>query len=345
MYQGDHWTFWQEHSDMSTPKFRIVATSTLQYHSTIQSAVHRLFSSIHCIRSSRISTAGVMRSLTTAILILLSGIPSSLGQLDYVFPRQLPGCQYPSISDGAFLNFLSPNETDFMFSITTPWSYYYPDAIRAALTLSGFSLARNPSPNNKIDRCGWHKVDTVRNGFWIRGDVSFKDLAMHDAQVHQVQAPLRTNHSSLFLHRAVDINVSLHRTPHNKTISQIHNILVHNSPEADIIRFIMEIFTPVICTLIVVTWMILLAKWIGKRLHSKPSAEEETQDIELSTLRGRSVSDIDKVTLVEPKLLDRAQPTNDERFFTGKSRVDMLRSSSVYSRSVDGVTLYETERR
>lgn len=127
----------------------------------------------------------------TSLLLLTS---SSLGQFLPVslYHRQPPGCQFSSVTEGAYIYFNHP-DGPYHYSIATPWTRFYPDALRADLAAQGFQLVAQHGENNQ-DACGWETVDTVKKNGWLRGTVSYRYISGGGVKVtHAAETKLPSN--------------------------------------------------------------------------------------------------------------------------------------------------------
>jgi hypothetical protein len=132
--------------------------------------------------------------------------------------------------------------------------------------------------------------------------------------------------------------------PQKKILDLIRTILLTNSPEADIALFVMEIVGTIISTLLLFCILVFLSRTLGRLFYPLPKPGDEDGDIELDAMRVRTVDIVG--TLADPftdpmkSELARVVPNGDERMYTAKTKAGVPRSSSIYSRSIDGVTLY-----
>ncbi|KAF2680712.1 hypothetical protein K458DRAFT_91243 [Lentithecium fluviatile CBS 122367] len=133
--------------------------------------------------------------------------------------------------------------------------------------------------------------------------------------------------------------------PSQATLNLIRVILLANSPEADIALFFTEVVLPIITIVLFLIFLLVLARRVGRWLYPTPDPSEEDGDIELSSLHGKSMESVKPFADLDLRKLEavRVVPKSDERFWTAKTKIAGPRSSSVYSRSVDGVTLYGQE--
>ena len=172
----------------------------------------------------------------------------------------------------------------------------------------------------------------------------------------------------------IHLGPALH--PTNETLNRIHSVLVSNSPEADILFMLLEIILPILGVIAFLTLMLLIMRHITNRLYPNPKDSSDAPAIELSSMRNSATSDR---TLVNPRKLSMTRGPKVGRFPDSKYggvfawRLAMERpkqvpqntgprvgeafprlnvegveggqaprraSSSTYSRSMDGVTLY-----
>ncbi|KAF2254009.1 hypothetical protein BU26DRAFT_502109 [Trematosphaeria pertusa] len=285
-----------------------------------------------------------MRPLTVTNLILLTlTLPSSaLAQFPFVL-RQVPGCQYPSLSFGTFIYFTSPNEPGSEFAIYTGWTHYYPNVLKAILPTRGFALAKQPAATKKEEMCGWTQVDSVSVLGFHRGDVSWKANVNHSEAIVRVPPYLiNPTHPS---RRAVQ----QHRPhPRKETLAEIHSILRRNSPDADIAILILEIIAPILGCVSVVVLILLMMRFLVRHgccptdNDDDDTDDAEPQDIELSSINGRSISSIAPQYEQADSFADLQKPEqvkvkSDEWFFTASSKIKELRSSSSYSQDEMGL--------
>lgn len=95
-----------------------------------------------------------MRQLYFSTCLLLFSLPPTFSQFTplSLFDRRQPaGCQYPSLTDGTYIYFTANDSLHY--SISTPWTRFYPDALRADLAAQGFQLGEENS-KNKSNLCG-----------------------------------------------------------------------------------------------------------------------------------------------------------------------------------------------
>ncbi|KAJ4303103.1 hypothetical protein N0V90_001994 [Kalmusia sp. IMI 367209] len=284
-----------------------------------------------------------MHPLTLTIALLLYSLPSVLGQ--YFFPRNPPGCQYPSLSDGAFIYFSTPTDLDtsLQYVVSTPWTRFYPDALRADLAQEGFQLSSQRG-TNQSDACGWTFVETVKKHGWHHGDISFRHVPSGGVKV--VKAT--TTPATMAVHlvnvtgRATPMKPQVHSVhrSNNATLGRIRNVLEANSPEADILFMMLEITLPIMGVIGFITLMLLVTRYLTNKFYPNSEEDEEAGDIELS-----SVGSDD--TCVDTRRPELARVNTDQRFYNGgivRIKPALPRkSSSLYSRSMDGVTLYPKE--
>lgn len=113
--------------------------------------------------------------LRTALLFTLTSSSSSQFLPVSLSHRQPPGCQFPSATEGAYIYFNHPDDPH-QYSIATPWTRFYPDALRADLAAQGFQLVTQAS-EYAHDACGWKTIDTVKKNGWLRGRVSYRHIS------------------------------------------------------------------------------------------------------------------------------------------------------------------------
>lgn len=270
-----------------------------------------------------------MRLVTVVSTYLLGVMPVSFARLPFVqplFPNRVEGCQYPSSDAGTYIYFNSPNESDFKFSIFTYWSRYYPDKLKSALVLGGFSL-EGLHGAAKTDMCGWNKWDTVEGMIWHRGDVNFKDTRVHNPSPHDAK-PHKSRLTRHILRAAIVLSPPPHRSPSNTTLSTIHQILVDNAPSEDVVAFIHDILAPIAYTVValaVLSIARILMRQILRYMDTKKE-KEQMQGIELPSLNGRCVSLL-KQDEVEPptytKELDELMPKNNDNYRPPNSSLDL----------------------
>ncbi|KAF2446234.1 hypothetical protein P171DRAFT_483597 [Karstenula rhodostoma CBS 690.94] len=355
-----------------------------------------------------------MRQLLIVSFLVTSFLPQAFSQFTplSLFERKPPqGCQYPPLSDGTYIYFTNQSNPLLHYSIYTPWTRFYPDALRADLVEQGFQLSVQHG-KNESDGCGWETIDIVKKHGWHRGDVSFRPLPkvgvkttkaldkpspnnMTVSLLSSANPPATGNASieqqtSMVVHlvnhtRRADSSQKVHLGPElrptNETINRIHSVLASNSPEADILFMMIEITFPILGVIAFLTFVLLLMRRITNKLYPNTKEDSEAGDIELSSRRSTSAQS-DK-TLVNPRKLSQPRsPHADDRFpdtknggvfawrlamekpkqarqspslkaknqyphantggFFGLSVEQPPRreSSSIYSRSMDGVTLY-----
>ncbi|KAF1967028.1 hypothetical protein BU23DRAFT_573531 [Bimuria novae-zelandiae CBS 107.79] len=311
-----------------------------------------------------------MRSVflgTTFLFTLVSSSSSQFLPLG-LFHREPAGCQYPSLSDGTYIYFDRPGEP-FHYSIFTPWSRFYPDAVRSDLAEQGFRLGVQHGANEN-DMCGWELVDEVKRSGWLRGKVSFRHLprgGVKIASASDTKPPNKTSVShSLHTDGAAPakpakadtkpaastvehlVNHTRREHPHarpnytfaapsyldnmmplmepmggpityssppedhqkpmsrrqgpkpqNETLTIIHNILLSNSPSADIIFLMLEIILPIAGVIGFLTLVIFAVRHVTHKLYPNHEVDSEHDDIELSPV-GMSLSVQSDKTLVNP---------------------------------------------
>jgi len=380
---------------------------------------HQLLAAVH----SLLNIAAFMRSFfSTTLLFLLSSLHVTFSQelefeLDFLSLHRSPGCQYPSTASSSYTYFTSPNESDFLFSIYTEWTKWYPSILRNALEQAGFSLEPTGG-KNQTSACGWTGAGSVTVGSWDRGTVTFKDVTVpakaphprpkpldpapnslpehpnpHRPPVSNMTAahvsrqlapqplshdhplsyllsyPLGTTSSPKQTNRTLRLPRNInpqrfsqvqtpiipplsHRTtprsprnrPKKQTLDLIRTILLTNSPEADIALFLMEIVGTIVSALLLFCILVLASRILGRMLYPLPNPEDEEGDIELESVRDRSVDSAGTLVGSSPEPIKpehvRVVPKGDERIHVARTKVGVPRSSSVYSRSVDGVTLF-----
>jgi hypothetical protein len=346
------------------------------------------YPSIHHINTSSIHSLSIpiMHRLLVTSFLVTSFLPPSLGQFNplSLFARKQPqGCQYPSLSDGTYIYFTNRSSPLLYYSIYTPWTRFYPDALRADLGEQGFQLGAQHGKNDS-DVCGWETVDVVKIHGWHRGEVSFRHLpgevvkitkAYNKTSPDSMTVPLISTVSSaapkkvgLEQQTGMAVHLANHSQraapfrrgymkrevrPTNETLGRIHTVLATNSPEADILFMMLEATLSIIGVILFLTLMLLIMRHVTNKLY--PNTEEDSeQDIELSSMHMSTSSNSDK-TLVSPQTLPKPRsPKVGNRFPDSKAggvfawRLAMEKpkqpprgqTSSIYSRSMDGVTLY-----
>ncbi|KAL5414638.1 hypothetical protein PMIN03_003139 [Paraphaeosphaeria minitans] len=355
-----------------------------------------------------------MRRVLVVSSLINSFLPPALGQftpISLLERRQPQGCQYPSLSDGTYIHFTSQSEPLLRYSIYTPWSRFYPDALRADLVEQGFQLGKQHG-KNESDLCGWETVDVVKKHGWHRGDVSFqhsphggiKTKKVSDQHSpHSMTIPLLSStnpaaagnasieqQTSMVVHlvnhtrraeHPQKVHLKSELRPANETLKRIHGVLTSNSPEADILFMILEITVPILGVIAFLTAMLLITRHMTNKLY--PDAEEDSEAgvFELSSMRAPSVKSdrtlvnarkpsktnsskgVDRfpdsksggvfawrLAMEKPKQLQQSPglraenryPHANAGGFCGATVEPLPRrqSSSMYSRSMDGVTLY-----
>jgi hypothetical protein len=357
-----------------------------------------------------------MHRLLVTSFLLTSVLPPALGQFTplSLFQRKQPqGCQYPSLSDGTYIYFTNHSDPLLHYSIYTPWTRFYPDALRADLVDQGFQLGAQHGKNGS-DVCGWETVEVVKIHGWHRGEVSFRHLP--GGVVNITKAPGKTSPNSMTVPLISTVNpatpekanleqqtsMAVHLANHsrravpfrrvytkpefrptNETLGRIHTVLATNSPEADILFMMLEVTLPIIGVIAFMTLMLLIMRHVTNKLYPNTEEDSEHGDIELSSMR-RSTSLKSDKTLVSPRKLPKSRSSKagdrfpdsknggvfawrlamekpkqppqqnpslraDDRYlhsnaggFFGLSieQPPRRQSSSIYSRSMDGVTLY-----
>lgn len=174
--------------------------------------------------------------------------------------------------------------------------------------------------------------------------------------------------------------------PDKITLNHIHNILLANSPQADILFMMLEISLPIVGVIAFLTLMLLIMRHVTNKLYPNNNENSEQGDIELASLHGSSTAKTDKTLAYAKKAFQSTLQRAENRFpdtkaggvfawrlamekssqreqrsnarrqdanahastggFFGLSMEQLHQasqpreSSSVYSRSMDGVTLY-----
>lgn len=298
-----------------------------------------------------------MRSLTISFLatsILSLPVPSVLSQNFFPRPqiRQTPGCHYPQLSSGAYIHFTYPPERNnsFEYSIYTPWARYYPDTLRARLVEANFIL-RAPSSPNGTDACGWELVEEVKVGHWHRGDISFRYLPFLEHSQRKAAATPRSTSFPLPSYPSTQQTPlyprqALAPRPSNETLGRVHNVVVSSYPNADIAMHIVEIVLPIVCAAGFMAIFVYIVRTLVQRYYAKASKKQHPYDIELFPVRvkpsqvptsGPFFSSTEKLEGIKPNPYVWWKSAEAQE---GKPRA----SSSVYSRSFDGTTLYYGDR-
>jgi hypothetical protein len=128
-------------------------------------------------------------------------------------------------------------------------------------------------------------------------------------------------------------------TPQPQTLAKIRNILLSNSPDADIALFLFQVIAPVLAVVLILFLFLYLGRALVRLLYPAPKLEEEG-GIEMSSLSGQSIKTGDPFADPVKTKLVRIVPKGDERVYQARTKVRVPTSSSVYSRDMDGVTLY-----
>lgn len=264
-----------------------------------------------------------MRWLLAIAILLAYLLPPALGQLAprlWFHRRQPQTCHYPFLSDGQFIFFNNDSEPLLQYSIYTPWTRFYPDALRADLVEQGFKLGKWDG-RNESDACGWETVAVVKKFGWHRGDVSFRHAyvrgvksmnASTESFPHSSIAPPTSStisaptanasiqtQKSLAAHfvnytRRADppekIHLDLNLRPSNESLQRSHNILISNSPEADILFMLLEIILPILGVVIFLTLVLLIMRHITNKLYPNTKEGRGTHAIELSSMRNTSAT-------------------------------------------------------
>ncbi|KAJ4354006.1 uncharacterized protein N0V89_005738 [Didymosphaeria variabile] len=285
--------------------------------------------------------------LLTALLVL-SFVPIALSQIIPISlfeRRQLHGCQYSSLTDGTYIYFIDQSDTPLHYSIYTPWTRFYPDALRADLVEQGFTLGAQHG-KNESDLCGWETMDVVKKHGWLRGKVSFRHIHGKSVKIKEAGTKAPAGTKKLPMHQTNPVgsekvnsnapaSVAVHPLNHtrraapqptmglrqelrpsNDTRHRICNVLVSNSPEADLLFMMLEISLPIIGVIAFLTLVLLIMRHVTNKLYPDTDEDNEQGNIELSSMRKSKSVKSDR-TLVNPKKLSKFRTTGrnaEDRF-------------------------------
>ncbi|KAF1957553.1 hypothetical protein CC80DRAFT_547449 [Byssothecium circinans] len=281
-----------------------------------------------------------MRPITTTVVLffLTYFTHFTTAFFDRIFLKQPTGCQYPNRSEGRYLYFTSPTDTEFTFAIYTTWTNYYPTTLQAALDTQ----------------------DRVVVKGWNRGTISSSDnLAAH--KLPFTHPKIQSNHTLHLRTRALSTNRT-HRSPSDETIQRIHHILLLNAPDADFAIFLLHIINFSLATLaiiLVVVSLIAFARRRAARRQAKKEAEDDLDDdVELTAFHDPQGAPPayrftnERLHMQLPSQNPSPNPFVERTFKTPAParRYEQpvrygsrgLQGSSMYSRSIDGVTLHDT---
>jgi hypothetical protein len=253
--------------------------------------------------------------ITATILLLLSSSAFSSPQIDYSITFDPPkaqqvlltsagpqdattaitgvdhrtGCHNPS-ELGVIIT-RTNDDHEFNFLITTDYTMYYPDDLRAALRLDDFQIVLL---SNEY-ACGWNKIKTAHSPAWWevghnRGTIYWK---YHD--LRWVEHP---HGSSDMGHWAADSDDHIppqfgpprfNQLPSNATIDRLTRILEQNQPAADVLSVATEALTWICCFLCVVLFLLIFAFFVRSRAAQIETNDEEDGDaIELGSIHVHS---------------------------------------------------------
>lgn len=140
--------------------------------------------------------------LSGALLFSLSSSSASQFLPVSLSSRLPPGCQYPSATEGTYIYFTHPDEP-FYYSISTPWTRFYPDALRADLAEQRFEIGVQHGETDN-DMCGWTTVDTVKDKGWLRGKVSYRKIPSGGVKVSKAPNGKHPGNTSIPLNPHLD---------------------------------------------------------------------------------------------------------------------------------------------
>ncbi|KAF2637790.1 hypothetical protein P280DRAFT_471957 [Massarina eburnea CBS 473.64] len=288
---------------------------------------------------------------------LFTSATSFLALLTPAFPRtfvkRLPNCQQP----GQYVYFTSPNDSIFTYAIGTTWIPYYPLTLKAALILNGFDLSSPANPNSPDKLCGWTVADSVYANRWHHGVITYKDNRSQNVPWLPIpQNSTTLNHTIHQTPPPPPIARQTHRSPSPEILARIHDILLYNTPAADIAIWFTEINGIITCLTMIVLSLGMMLNMMTRRdllrqvrkqdqqwLENKTDTIED-DGIELVELENGNDNDADAPPAYPRAIedLESPNPFRDSKMPRAMRGDDgECVSSSMYSREADEVPLRE----
>jgi hypothetical protein len=140
--------------------------------------------------------------------------------------------------------------------------------------------------------------------------------------------------------------------PQKETLDLIRTILRTTSPEADIALFLIEIVGAIMSTLFLFITLVLLSRVLRRLAYGQQElGEMEEGGVELEDMEGMGQGERrtppptysakpEREVEVKTAEVVRVVHKRNERVWPGRAKVGVPTSSSMYSRSQDGVTVY-----